>query len=466
MDKISQKSKKFSFSALQKDWRFWVAFWLVATILLFSWYVFLQVKYRNIENLKPVAKVLPVSSERKNEILTLAGIYQKMAGSDEEKNFLVLFQNDMELRPGGGFIGSFGVVKTKAGKIVDIQVIDTGRFDQQIPATETPPYALSQYLKRQSWKMRDSNWSPDFSENARNAEYFYHLGGGEENFEGVIAINTDILNSILSITGPVKIDDYPGIYNDQTAILQLEYQVEKGFYEQGIEKSDRKSIMKDLAEILIDKIHNFNLSEQLELAKIMEKHLNQKDIQIYFKDEELQTEIENIGWGGRIDDFDGDYLMTVDANLNSLKSDHCIEREMKYKADMSSDIPRAELEITYSHTCRTKDWMTTDYRDWLRVYAPEGSFLTEAEGNKDEVRYSNDLGKKVFGMMIFVPVGETKTVTLKYNLPKEIKENPYQILVQKQSGSGEIPFEITVIQKDGEEAYVKEVLNKDTEISF
>ena len=120
-----------------------------------------------------------------------------------------------------------------------------------------------------------------------------------------MAINTDCSQFILEITGPVKIDEYPGEYNDETAILQLEYQVEKGYAEQGIEKGERKSIMRELATILVEKVHNFTIREQLELAKKIEDHLKQKDIQMFFRDDDLQKEIDNMGWGGKLKDYHG-----------------------------------------------------------------------------------------------------------------------------------------------------------------
>jgi hypothetical protein len=450
----------------KRSWKFWVVFWFVAAFLLFSWYVFLQIKNKNIENLKPLINVAPVSKDRKNELNVLADVYQKMGGFDGEKTFLLLFQNNLELRPGGGFIGSFGVVKTQSGRIADIQVYDTGVFDGRVPNTQTPPAPLADILGIKSWKMRDSNWSPDFATNAKFAEYFYKLGDGQENFDGIIAINTDILNSILSITGPVKIDDYPGEYNDQTAILQLEYQVEKGFLEQGIQKGERKNIMKDLATILLGKIHNFRISQQMELAQKLEEHLQRKDIQFYFKDADLEKEIANIGWDGDIKNASGDYLMAIDANLNSLKSDYCIKRKIDYNVDLAGENPTAVLNITYQHTCRTKDWMTTDYRDWLRVYVPNGAYLSQANGQDGDVKFSDDLGKKVFGMLVNVPVGQSKTVTLKYNLPQSIKTNPYSLLLQKQSGSGETPLDISLKKADGSESEIKENLIGDKMFSF
>jgi len=453
--------------------KFWIIFWLIAVVLLTGWYVFLQFKNRNFENLKPFVKILPIGSERRNEISALMDIYGQIAclpmrqgGSDCEKNILVLFQNDLELRPGGGFIGAFGVMKLKNEKIEDIDVQDSGNFDKNIPDTETPPAPLADILGTESWKMRDSNWSPDFKTDAEKAEYFYHLGGGTENIDGVIAINTSVLNSVLAITGPVKIEGYPGEYRDENAILQLEYQVEKGYAEQGIEKAGRKNIMGELADVIAQKIGNLSFSEQLALGKKMEDHLKQKDIQLFFTDENLQKEVENLGWAGRVKDSSGDYLMAVDANLLALKSDYCIKRKMDYSVDLLSDSPQAVLDITYQHTCRAKDWMTTDYRDWLRVYAPKDSILQGSSGQSGDTQISAELGKTVFGMRVDVPVGESKTITLKYQLPNYIKDGNYHLLVQKQSGSGDVPIEISVKKPDGSEAKAQETLTGDREFGF
>jgi hypothetical protein len=358
------------------------------------------------------------------------------------------------------------VIKTKNGKIADIQVFDTGNFDKNIPNTETPPTPLTDILGTEAWKMRDSNWSPDFKIDAEKAEYFYKLGGGAESIDGVVAINTQVLNSVLAITGPVKIEGYPGEYRDENAILQLEYQVEKGYAEQGIEKAGRKNIMGELADVLAQKAQTLSLPQQLALAQKIEDHLKQKDIQLFFNDENLQKEIEDIGWGGRVRDFDGDYLMAIDANMLSLKSDYCIKRKMDYSVDLSTDTPQAVLNITYEHTCRAKDWMTTDYRDWLRVYVPKDSYLEEANGQSGDVQYAEELGKKVFGMRVDVPVGETKTITLRYKLPQSLKNNNYQLLVQKQSGSGEVPFQISVKKTDGSDVKAQETLTGDKEFGF
>ncbi len=468
MEKAKTQKNREKRLAKQKGWKFWFVFWALAAVLLFGWYVFLQVKNKNFESLKNLAGFLPIGAERKNELQVLADMYEKAGGFGREQTFLVLFQNDMELRPGGGFIGAFGILKMKDGKVADIQVHDTGNFDGRIPDTETPPAPMAEMLGIKSWKLRDSNWSPDFRANAEKAEYFYKLGQGGENFDGIFAVNTSVLNSILSITGPVKIDDYPGEYSDENAILQLEYQVEKGFAEQGIARGERKSIMGELAKVLAQKAHSLNISQQLELANKIEGHLKKKDISMFFKDESLESEADAMNWSGRVKDYAGDYLMVVDANLNSLKSDYCMRRKISYSVDLTGDEPRANLALDYQHTCREKDWMTTNYQDWLRVYVPGGSWVESVSGQEGDAQFSEELGKKVMGMKVRVPVGESRTVNISYKLPRDKvgSGGMYTLLMQKQSGSGDVQVKVSVKKKDGSVVESEETLDMDKVFSF
>ncbi|MDA3814997.1 MAG: DUF4012 domain-containing protein, partial [Patescibacteria group bacterium] len=224
----------------KRSWKFWVTFWCLSAVFLIAWTIFLQYKNHGIVGLlgiaKPAVNILPVDSQQKEELTTLLEIMPMITEDNEEKTFLILFQNNMELRPGGGFIGSFGIVKTKGEKVLSVETHDTNIVDDRISSNILMPYPMGEMLNVKHWELRDSNWSPDFKENAEKAEYFYHLAQGEEQFDGVVAISTELLSSFLEVTGPVRLDNYPGEYNSENAITKLEYQVEKGYKEQDIEK--------------------------------------------------------------------------------------------------------------------------------------------------------------------------------------------------------------------------------------
>ena len=429
--------------------KFWIIFWSASAVFLAAFYFFLQFRSDPAGIISAAIDYVPwLSDKAEYKSIAYFGNYL-LAQDNKERTFLILFQNNMELRPGGGYIGTFGVLKIKNGHITQLQTNDLSNFDGRVPDGIPTPYPMKETLNVSDWKMRDSNWSPDFATNAQKAEYFYYLGQGQEKFDGVMAINTNVLTSFLKVTGPVQLDGYPGAYDSENAILALEYQVEKGYAQQGISKGERKTVMNSLADAIMKKVFALKTSQKIDLAKIILGDLNQKDIQLYFMDPQLEKSAETAGWAGAVDQsWNRDYLMMVDANLNSFKSDYYIKRSFDYTIDLSGDTPKADLKITYVHTAKQADWMTKNYQSYLRVYVPQGSWLDSSQGLSD-IQYGDELGKKYFGSVVQIPIGQTRTFELGYNLPKNINASNYSLLIQKESGVENIPGKITVIGQNG-----------------
>jgi hypothetical protein len=404
---------------------------------------------------------LPIDPAQKKEYRALATIGDYFLKKDgQQKTLLMLLQNNLEIRPGGGFIGAFGIVKIKDGSIVSMETHDLSNFDARIPDTVEPPYPMKETLHISSWKLRDSNYSPDFAVNAQKAEEFYHMGQGQEQFDGVIGITANMLTSMLKATGPIQLEGYPGTYDSENAIISLEYQVEKAFDEQGIARGERKSVINDLAKEIEKRIFTLSTSQKIELAKILIQDLKQKDIQLYFKDANLQKVSADANWSGLVDqDWNKDYLLTIDANLGAYKSDYYVKRSMDYTVDLSKDVPTAQLKITYEHTAAQKDWMTKDYLTYLRVYLPNGAWFTSGT-NFDNVKFGSELNKKYFGAIVRVPIGTAKTITINYTLPKELATD-YNLEIQKQAGINGEPVAVHIINKTGQKKDFSIVLDDD-----
>lgn len=449
--------------------KFWIIFWASSALFLAAWYLFWNIKNKGISAADDIVRVLPINEKKKNEYSAMISIGDFMLGrGNNEKTFLVLFQNNLELRPSGGFLGAFAVVKTKKSSIVSMETYDLSNFDARIPSNIDPPYPMKEIGYVDFWKMRDSNWSPDFETSAKKAEEFYFLGGGEEKFDGVIGITANTLTSMLKVTGPISIEGYPGTYDSENAIIALEYQVEKAFEQQGIEREERKSVINDLASEIEKKINTLSAAKRIRLLKILLGDLRRKDIQLYFRDSSLQEFVKRANWAGEVDDkWSKDYLMVVDANLGAFKSDYYIERAIDYKVDLTGTEPVADLKITYRHTASQKDWMTRNYLTYLRVWLPNGSRL-EYSDNFDDVQVGYDPpaggGKTNLGAIVRVPIGQTKTVEIRYVLPERIK-NDYDLKIQKQAGTKDTPVAINVRKISGDEEYYETILKKDIVLS-
>jgi hypothetical protein len=399
-----------------------------------------------------VAELLPLSPDTKKEIEVVDKLVAALTKKDGvTRTYLVLLQNNYELRPGGGFLGQYAVVKVKDGAVVSEFVEDANLLDQRITAKVTPPYPFARKMQIKNWKFRDSNFSPDFPTNVEKAEYFYRLAGGHEKFDGVVAINAEVLNHTLELTGPVTPTGYSTTFRPEDAALTLEEVVEKNYLGENVPaeaKQNRKAIMKRLASDLIDRLTTLNNVPKV--SELVLRELREKNVMLSFTDPELQGLVESVHWDGRVNqDWSKDYLMLVDANMGALKTDFHIKRALDYTVDFTGDKPLATLVYTYQNNAPYGDWRTSDYHTYLRAYVPKGStYLDRFMINS--VLTNEEFGKTYFGGFVDVEIGQKDvTTTLKYELPESIKPEDYELLIQKQSGVGTIPVAVHLITKEG-----------------
>lgn len=401
------------------------------------------------KQIQPVKeKLVPIRNLVDDAIPALDALVA-IVGYPEEKNYLFLLQNNNELRPTGGFIGTYGVLTVKTGEIVNLWTDNIYNLDAPFETTSfaKAPWPIAKYVQPHNgnWFMRDCNWSPDFPTSADKALWFYQqespIGG---DFDGVIAIDTFFISSLIALTDNITIHGIEFTADNFAEKLQAE--VEINYYQRGIDDADRKEIIGDLAKILQDRIFNLPQEKWTNLWQIIKNDADQRHLMIYFKDQQLQNLIENQNWSGKIKDYINDYLMVVDANLASLKTDAVMERHITYQLNQTENDLLAEVTITYSNNGNFSQ-TTTRYRTYTRIYVPLGSEFISGQGAMEndrttqpgEYEIGEDLGKTYFGAFIAIEPRETKTLKFTYQLPKEIikqiEDNHYKLYIQKQAGT-------------------------------
>ena len=397
-----------------------------------------------------VSRLLPIEPDTKKEIKVTNQLVEEFTKKDNQtKTFLILLQNNMELRPGGGFLGQYAILKIKNGEVISTFVEDANLLDQRIRAKIPAPYPFKRMMRIKKWKFRDSNFSPDFPTNAEKAEYFYGLARGKKDFDGVIAVNADVLNHILELTGPIQIPGYSTTFTSRDASIKLEDIVEKRYLANPeLDSRNRKVILKKMASVIIEKLSSLkNISR---LAKFAQEELRDKNIMLYFKDSNLQDLVQSVHWDGSVaQNWEKDYIMLVDANMGALKSDYYIRRSIDYEVDFTQEKPIATIKYLYKHTAPYGNWRTSDYHSYLRLYVPKGSNLIE----RKMVSYpliDEDFGKTYFGFIVHVLINRETEALIKYELPDYITPDNYQLLIQKQSGVNSIPVTIRLKTADGE----------------
>ena len=394
---------------------------------------------------------MPIQEDAKKEIEVLNKLVEAFTQKDDkEKTFLVMLQNEAELRPGGGFFGQYAIVKIKNGDVVSTFVEDANLLDQRIQVRVTPPFPFERMMQIKKWKLRDSNFSPDFPTNVEKAKYFFRLAGGNSNnFDGVIAVNSQVFNDILGITGPITVPGYSGEFNSENASRKLEEIVEKAYImNPDLDTQNRKAIIKKMAPIIMEKL--LKVGNVTKITELFHDEMKNKNMMLNFTDPNLQQLVASVYWDGTVaKDWGGDFLMAVDANMGALKTDYYMRREIEYNVDFTQPKPTVTLKIKYKNTAPYGDWRTSDYHSYLRVYVPKGStFISNHLVSR--INTGEDFNKTYFGFKADIVMGREVVGTIVYTLPDNITENDYKLLIQKQSGAGTIPIKVNLKTNEGD----------------
>ena len=235
-------------------------------------------------------------------------------GWDGPRRYLVLTQDPAELRPTGGFIGSYGIVVFDHGSMTDHRFEDVVPLDYpwDYPRIE-PPQQLADYLlgAQQPWQFADANWSPDFPTSARDALRLYTNESGDAEIDGVIGITTYTIDEILKVTGPVEVPAYDvTVAPGETTLKAL--QVTR-FADPG---EDRKAFLPAFADSLIAAVFSLPSQSWGSLPGAAEALRDGRHLLAWFPDPTDQALAVRAGVDGAVRQDRGDYLFPVDANVS------------------------------------------------------------------------------------------------------------------------------------------------------
>lgn len=389
-----------------------------------------------------------------------------LLGVDETRRYLMIFQNDNELRPTGGFLSAYSIVDITKGKFKpvsssDIYILDA-KYTPSIPAPDIFREFLGGiYAANNRFRLRDMNWSPDFR---TSMEMFVPEAkkAGLTGYDGIIVVNTKVLQRLLNVIGTIGVPGFgnfgpeinpecncPGFlfeienYTSQEgAVVWSENEPGKIVFAPKNYGKNRKDI---LGELMNSVLANTLGQSKENLPKLFEAgwtSVMAHDIQMYMFEPKAQEALEGFNLAGRMRQYEGDYLHINNANLGGRKSNLYVEYEVAQTFKKGSD-GRVEktLEITYKNPQKQDGFLNSVLPNWTRIYVPKGSELVKAEGFETPGETAEEFDKTVFsGGFKLRPEG-LKKVTITYKLPMKVG-NSLPLLIQKQGGVPTTPFTI------------------------
>ncbi len=394
-------------------------------------------------------------------------------------HFLVLLENPSEMRPAGGFLGSYADVTMTSGTITDVAVHDIADVDAAFNRNIIPPKPLQLEVTR--WRPADANWFFDFPTSASKTIAFFEesalYANASTTFDGAVAISPKVIGDLLAITGPISVGRSTTTFTVDNFLVQIQKIVQSG---QSLSATYPKQVIGDLSKAIFAALASSTTTDgHGALLAMVLNWITNKDVMVYFKDPAMEAVADANGASGAVyalpQKFNGDYLAVVDANVNGGKSDLYVSSTIAYTAQINPDgTMTGHLVVARKHNGNKSpySWYRATNQDYVQIFVPEGTTLANVSGTVLKkitppinyakkgyitdpavstiesteqtlfaypgIAWHEESGKQVFTTWSVVKAGASTQFSLDYTHPMSVPPAEgvtYQFVFEKQAGT-------------------------------
>lgn len=355
---------------------------------------------------------------RFNEFVSALVVWLK---SDSPHHLFLMFQNPSEIRPAGGFLGSYADVLVKNAGLESVDVHDIN--DSESAAKVVPPKPLQAIVT--TWRAADANWFFDFSRSAEQVLKFAEDSGlyaaSGEKFAGAVAVSPDVLGDILSLTGPIELPQSKIKLDSQNFLVELQRIVQQG---QAQRATYPKRALRELMPLLLERLANLDGDRKSEFFSKVQEWIANRELMFYLREPRLQNFLGEYGATGEVydlpQDFEGDYLAVVDANIGGGKSDLFIREDVLLESQINADgTVSNHLVVNREHQGNKSGywWYKVPNQDYLQIFTSPASRLVNFSGGIEKnVKSPIDYGKSGYSPDPYVSKLEAGTEKI-FNYP-------------------------------------------------
>ena len=269
-------------------------------------------------------------------------------GVDQETTYLILAQNNDEIRPSGGYISTYGWLTIQDGRVKDYAYS---------PTTATSPHppdeAFASTIDHPDWWLQlqnpvylawDGSWYADFPSTAKMAISYYNAGHNPKSpVDGAIAIDISGFELILRALGEVYVPEYDTVVtadNFRDVIYKIRAQGD----------NEHKRFLTTVYQTIFDDWRNIEQKDSSAILQALLEALTQRHIMIYFTNDDANKAFDLLGWSGaQYKPGLDDYILVADANLGN-KSNNSISRSLTYDVRIEADQSRqSQLRVNYDY---------------------------------------------------------------------------------------------------------------------
>lgn len=294
-----------------------------------------------------------------------------LLGANGTRTYLIVAQNNSELRATGGLPGARIPVTVADGEISLGKSTSLGQgFDVNIDITDEERSLLGEAPAiAASW----ANFTPDFSHAGK------YLADGwnqhsDQQVEGVIAIDPVFLQNLLALTGGVVASDGTAVDGTNAAQVLL-----SDIYWKYPEGAKQDAMFAEVAGLCFDQLMTSLGSVSLDdLTKLIKQSGEDRRLQVWMADDSEEAVMQELGIAGELDSDPANPVLGVYVNDNTWAK---MDWYMDLRTTVGTATKNSDGTTTYDVTTTITNRMTEEEAAAAPEYITGGSDMTSGRGD-------------------------------------------------------------------------------------
>ena len=292
-----------------------------------------------------------------DEAISATTFLRSMLGYERPLKYLMLGQNQNEIRATGGFIGVGVEVTVDKGVLTDLVYHDSTTVDRE-PFVNNPiaPEGIYWYLWLGRLPFRDANWNPHFPAAAAKVAETFELGQGVA-VDGVVDGTKSLMLEMIDMFGDISVPGAPGVLTRDAANAYTEGTSNYSCAARHVSLRGQRCFDEDAFFAIKDRLTTTGLPDNVRrrLADLLRDQLNRKDVLLHVFYPIDDSYLWERGWNGAVRLVDHDFLMVVDSSLPGHSAAE-VRRSWEYNVSLVPGQPvKSQLRLRYDNTEAAKN---------------------------------------------------------------------------------------------------------------
>lgn len=355
-----------------------------------------------------------------------------VAGAQSPRTYLVIFQNNAEVRATGGNPAASVVIRADQGRVQILDQANSIRFDaigdEGKRFTDLPSETSDLYPSTFALFSQDYTMTPDFPTTARLFQELWLQTQGED-FDGVISVDPVVLSHMLAVTGPVNYDDLQLTADNAVQVLLSDA------YERFPTGEDSDAFFAAITQGFFQYLTTSRW-DPTQMLEALKTSAAEQRLLLNLRDDRAQAFVEELGLDGALPSD------TVESTqIGTYLNDYSVgklEFHLRQSVDATCDATARTITTTTSLSNEIPSTITSRYTLGARnsrfgypadammidvlFFAPPGAQIVSTEPAAGDVasldRVGSQNGNAALSRLVVVPPGETRAVSSTIRLPE------------------------------------------------